>query len=226
MNEHPILFSGDMARAILEGRKTQTRRVLKLPNWSPLGYDWGDVEFDEMGRPMIDCEDSGCLAEIRCPYGDIGDYLWVRETFGIITQPLDGKKTVIYRASHENEFPKEEQGFDGGKWRPSIFMPRWASRINLEVIGVDVQRVQDISKKDAIAEGMMYHDNGVNQWGNPKPAWSWDKKYLNNPDDCLDTAALAFGNLWDNLNAKRGYSWEANPWCWTLEFKRIEEVEK
>ena len=140
----PILFSGEMVRAILDGRKTQTRRVIKPQPSAGVRRSVFVLSGLEDGHGR----------ELRCPYGRPGDTLWVRETFGVITQPLTGEKSAIYKATHKPEFPNEQLGFDGSKWRPSIFMPKWASRITLKVTAVRVERVQEISNDDAHAEGI------------------------------------------------------------------------
>lgn len=184
MNERPILFSGPMVRAILEGRKTQTRRVM---NPQP-------VDQDENGWyvqvPVTDARAPGMVFYERkyfhCPYGQPGDQLWVRETFD------DVHGSVLYRAN-----PEDAEDFPpcGGKrchWKPSIFMPRWASRITLEIVGVRVERVQEITPDDARAEGVEH----------------------------LYAPRNAFANLWDSINAKRGYGWDSNPWVWVVEFRR------
>ena len=170
MKERPVLFSGEMVRAILEGRKTQTRRVIKpQPLW--------------VGDPNVAFKTHSANPKgiINCPYGQPGDRLWVRETFA-------GTKNTgfAYRATDTAY---------GHKWRPSIFMPHWASRINLEVVSVRVERVQDISIEDAYDEGMEWGDQGC--------------------------GVLEFKNLWDSINLKRGYGWDANPWVWVIEFKRL-----
>ena len=212
--DRPILFSGEMVRAILAGHKTQTRRVIKLPTWSTL--DWADFETDDAGKPVIICEETGCLAEMPCPYGQPGDRLWVRETwipdppqddtwdyyaftdgvlynFDNLPNRFKKPKHIIYRASWN--------GIDL-RWRPSIFMPRWASRLTLEVVSVRVERVQEISNPDAQAEGV--------GWWQPVGG---EKDYR-----------LEYSMLWNRINAKRGYSWDSNPWAWVIEFKRCDHA--
>lgn len=210
MTEHPILFTGEMVRAILDGRKTMTRRVVKLAGidfrgcGGDKGTDWNDPSSwgfeDEDGNewalaahPLVD-------HVIPCPHGVPGDTLWVRESFSAWFQCIHwynykgirddlAASNVFYRATHH--YPDDDQ-----KWVPSIFMPRWASRITLEITGVRVERVQEISEADAIAEGMTM----------------------------IGPAALtnrtSFARLWDTINAKRGYGWDVNPWVWVVEFRR------
>jgi len=187
VKERPILFSTEMVRAILEGRKTQTRRVIKPKPWL---IDPHKVEYN-----LWECGDGKETYLIKCPYGKPGDLLWVRETWGLYdTQPKDGpgKALLFYRASDGESYELRYQ-----LWRPSIFMPRWASRITLKIINVRVERLQDISEEDAIKEGATFRKG---EWGE------------------LD----AFNYIWDSINAKRGYSWDSNPWVWVIEFKRVE----
>lgn len=174
MKERPILFSGEMVRAILDGRKTQTRRVVK-----PQLGDLFDYET--------------CSPKPSCPYGAPGDRLWVRETFSLLGGQAE------YRATRR-------MGEPAAPWRPSIFMPRWPSRIDLELTAVRVERVQDISEADAIAEGVKFYD------------------------DPNTSAVKLFIALWDSINAKRRdprsgqilpYSWADNPRVWSLTFRRI-----
>ena len=216
--ERPILFSGSMVRAILDGRKTQTRRVLKDRFWDIQSgpencmngfrrIDGGCAVFE-----IQDTVDSTHEYKIRCPYGVPGDTLWVRECWGTPDadhpQCVDGRKPqqgdhMVYRANPADDYQwgsgLPSQG--GFVWRPSIHMPRWASRITLEVTDVRIERVQEISVDDAIAEGV---------WLDPPDAHGFRSEVQG-----------AFRELWDSINAKRGFGWEANPWVWALAFKRI-----
>lgn len=206
MKERPILFNGEMVRAILDGRKTQTRREVKNPD-----------------RAIEGCDISGLIDQQNvignfCPYGKVGDRLWVRETFSA-NEFMECK----YAASHE----RPPCG-----WTPSIHMPRWASRITLEITNVRVDRLQDISETDAAAEGMIFTDYGLTCFhqgaagdvGNcpapdahhqKRPGWSW--KPTTHQDQCYHTAKYAFGNLWDSIYQ----NWNANPWVWVIEFKVV-----
>jgi len=173
IRERPILFSAPMVRAILDGRKTQTRRVIKPQ--PPAG--------------------SSLRQPVKCPYGRPGDKLWVRETFGYCTK---SGGHYLYKADGE--------GFstchvEGGKWKPSIFMPRVASRITLNVLDIRVERVQDITGADVLSEGV---DNGKS---NPTMGVRWE-----------NMQRMAFSDLWDSINAGRGFSWESNPWIWAVKF--------
>jgi hypothetical protein len=197
MKEHPILFSGPMVKAILEGRKSQTRRVMKN---HPDGV-WGvDICGGEDGKNSVDTgkpwwKVGGINGLPKCPYGQPGDRLWVRETWA---PGMNMPQPAIYRA----DWPGDEKGV---RWKPSIHMPRWASRILLEVTDVRVQRVQEISEEDALAEGTRCHLDIE-----PK-----------NHHDCSWSYKEHFEKLWDSINAKRGYGWDVNPWVWAISFRRI-----
>ncbi len=192
MNEKPILFNDEMVNAILSGRKTQTRRIIKLD------HERGMVNPVVRGRngeiSSITCR----LAPMLCPLGQPGDQLWVREAFaaGLCTE-----STLAYRATHKTEDLEEGWG-ETIKWTPSIHMPRWASRINLLITGVRVERLNDISEQDARAEGVK--------------AWR-------GPAEELVGGKLAFFELWDSIyGQKEGENWQANPWVWVIEFERME----
>jgi len=202
MKEHPILFSGPMVRALLDGCKTQTRRAMKPQPTEFVGGP-GVTLRDGSPAPLVPLDDSvePYGREIVCPYGQPGDRLWVREAHAV-----DGKK-VFFRAGHE-----ESEGAGPRvdiRWRPSIHMPRWASRITLEVTTVRVERLQDISEADAIAEGCTQNHNGY-YWGGPHPVSGLKQ---------LATAKGAYQDLWESINGPD--SWAANPWVWAIEFRRL-----
>lgn len=227
MKEHPILFSASMVRAILDGRKTQTRRIVKLPKWmAGRGGDlnapttWRDPGFGD-GEYLHVSLDDECVERVR-PKWIVGDRLWVKETFQIASNyhvdyrdqkpPFsDGRPTA---EMGDTDYPYWEQCYYAAtelcpelisvdtdcieqKWRPSIFMPRWASRITLEVTGVRVQRLNQISDDDAMAEGAP------------------------GPFDDLFTPRFRFEKLWESINGPD--SWEANPLVWVIEFKRQDQ---
>lgn len=200
MKERPILFSAPMVNAILADRKTMTRRIVKdlVGDDDALQIECGlyhPTVIDRHGEEQPGEEAFGAHTidgrwATKCPHGRPGDKLWVRETFCDDWEVTDG---VRYRA--DGDLPIEM--FDAGcKWGPSIFMPRKHCRITLEVTGVRVERLQDISYTDCLAEG-------IDRAGRHEPAWR-----------------DAFMYLWDSINAKRA-AWESNPWCWAIEFKRI-----
>ncbi|WP_434035114.1 hypothetical protein [Pseudomonas aeruginosa] len=195
MKERPILFNDQMVRAILEGRKTVTRRVMK-PQPTPSksgGHHWPCNVHQSMlhvERELQNGEGCWCgLAEAACPYGKPGDRLWVRETFADIGCRL------TFRADLE----------DGAhcsvtRWTPSLHMPRWASRILLEITAVRVERLQDISEEQARAEGYPA-ERECETGGSGLDAWLW------------------FRSLWGEINGPEAFT--ANPWVWVIEFKRV-----
>ncbi|KYQ82514.1 hypothetical protein AWW72_18075 [Acinetobacter sp. NRRL B-65365] len=231
MKERPILFNTEMVRAILEGRKTQTRRLVKpqptVCDEDRGGHWWPSNAVQSMVHVEKELQDyKGLwrgLIETCNPFGEVGDQLWVRETWyqkGTVgrSYPDDdeyqffGHKQAAYVA--DGEAPNDWTV----KKRPSIHMPRWASRIQLEITNIRIERLKDISEADAIAEGMTFTDYGQNHFGNPNPGWLW--KQSSNHDQCLMTARHAFGNLWESINGKG--SWDENPWVWVVEFNLIQ----
>lgn len=189
--ERPILFSAPMVRAILSNAKTQTRRVVK---------DTGLYAIDAaIHGPETAARELLALAT-RCPYGQPGQKLWVRETWRERVPDQDGR-TLDYRADHTSEDPCDVP------WRPSIHMPRAASRITLEVTGVRVERLRDISEADAIAEGI--ERSGECNW-----------RDYGDPHNDFTSARRSYRSLWDQINGDG--AWAANPWVWVVEFKRVE----
>ena len=213
MKERPIIFSAPMVRAILDGRKTQTRRVVRgqprahlglqpMHGVSPDGVAFGDPAlWRVVGPDYPDCDKD----DRRCPYGQPGDHLWVRETFWQAECQGQGSgNPFLFYDADQDEGPqliKPFPWFDKvGRWgkRPSIHMPRWASRITLEVVSVRVERLHCISQEDANAEGIV-HD------------MEQDRVILQ-----------GFYRAWEAINGKRpGCSWNDNPWIWVVEFKRV-----
>ncbi|CUR95145.1 hypothetical protein [Salmonella enterica] len=246
MKERGMIFNREMVRSIIDGRKTQTRRIMAI-----------QTEHSELGlRRVIDSKngrDNGkyfwsqsgaCGLKMRskmfgCPYGEVGDRIWVRETWSDVN--LDGAPAVAYRADDEvYDLMEDESLLDEGgsfnyqdprvckyqfaawhsdlisgiegNWRPSIHMPRWASRITLDITDVRVERLNGISETDAEAEGI-------------------DMEALFDSQDCYDciadhnmtgrpTAKGAFKYLWESIYGEEG--WKSNPWVWVIEFKRVE----
>ncbi|WP_082423966.1 hypothetical protein [Pseudomonas sp. NBRC 111121] len=220
--ERPILFSGPMVRAILDGRKTVTRRAVKVQPRTK-----GDIGSYGLGQPFIRHPDP-TKRNPECPYGRPGDRLWVREAWAQINvAQAPGESWVVYReCDNRTDY--------GGPWKPSIHMRRRDSRILLEVTDVRIELLQDISDDQAKAEGMVYTDFGMQERlgkvsldggktfhpMKPQQAPGWHAGDATHPDQCLDRARWAFANLWEKINGE--YSWEANPWVWVVEFKRIE----
>lgn len=203
MTERPILFSGAMVRAILAGGKTQTRRVVK-GDWThthpacPGGICGVYVNSDDPAMRLF----TGTY--LPCPYGAPGDRLWVRETWkpwpNTAGPELRGPDDMgaIYAATWDKS--------GGHGWKPSIHMPRWASRITLEVTGVRVERVQDISEADCCAEL-----GAPREWPGPGP-----EPYKRN-------LRGSFAERWNLINGKReGCAWPDNPWVWVVEFRRVQ----
>ena len=177
MKERPILFNAPMVRAILANTKTQTRRVVKAR----------DLEWMDVHQGLREPDNAE-----RCPYGQPGDRLWVRETFGHFERNENFAPgcEVFYRADGESLAMEP--------WRPSIHMPRHASRITLEIARVRVERLRDCNEVDAIAEGAPWAACGAPQEGSHK---------------------AGFAQLWEQINGHG--SWEANPWVWVIEFRRL-----
>ncbi len=206
--ERPILFSGDMVNAILAGKKTMTRRVVK-PQPTRVSYPGGTFAdgssgfVNENGRSII------------CPYGKPGDILWVKETWancqpilntpgrngeigdGFAAYRADGYDTIQELKDHFRLNYGYEIVVNGDCWRPSIFMPRWASRISLTVTEVRVERLQDITEEDALRNG----------------GWDYRKcPYHKAPEK----------SFWDSIYGKVDYSWQSNPWVWVVGFEKME----
>lgn len=192
MIERPILFSGPMVCAILGNRKTQTRRVVKPRETLCIGHD-----------------------KLRiCSYGNVGDALWVRETWccqmdnGMFVYDDKGTHLCHYAADGVEVIADDgdggqkyrKDGTEASPWRPSIYMPRWASRITLEITAIRVERLNSITEEDALAEGFT--------------AWT-------HRTEGQITARCGFMELWEKINGKR-HPWESNPFVWVIEFQRIE----
>lgn len=214
MKEHPILFSAPMVRALLAGTKTQTRRVAK-PQPDYICQDGTPARSTDTAKVR-----RGQMMTFSCPYGQPGDRLWVREAWSAHKDedhlpPRDCSRDIrFYEVEHGRQ-----RGLNPriGKLRPSMFMPRWHSRITLEVTGVRVERLQDISEADAIAEGCI--TAGSIQ------VLSERRNHLSSPDvagidgKVYQDAAHAYSALWESINGPG--SWDANPWVWVVEFKRV-----
>lgn len=193
VKEKPILFSGPMVKAILEDRKTQTRRVIKrMCLTGPGFYDYVDGS---------------------CSYGKPGDRLWVRETWRTEERESDLVDGIRFQADDHFQIIEDTQQASENwvvannnrtelVWRPSIFLPRWASRITLEITDIRVQRVQEISVDDIVAEGVQIVSGKVYSGG-------------------LGVYVQEWRDGWNSINAKRGYSWESNPWVWAISFVKL-----
>lgn len=252
MKERPILMSAPMVRAILDGRKTQTRRLVKPQPMAVRHTDQG---------PVLMCHPPLQSFAMRCPYGQPGDRLWVKENFHLgafVKEPhaqgaaiayAEGKKTC-FRHMTDAEMQRCRLKPDPRPWAesktiPCLLMPRWASRITLEITGIRAERLQDISESDAWAEGIGRVGHPLEALFNvifnfPKMnigalALSMPKDFAYGDDPKFPsdreritwvTARGVYAALWDSLNAEKGpgehgYSWQGNPWVWVIEFQRI-----
>ena len=213
MADHPILFNGEMVRAILDGNKTQTRRVIKPQPWEVMPARAGEPDWpykwvpDDPKKPHY-----GNGERMKCPYGVPGDLLWVRETFQPLLAEgieLDEYEKYDYETGKGYNINYVADGkivewIDGDdeiseRCKPSIHMRKWACRLWLKVKSVRVERVQEISENDAILEGV--------KGGGVHP----------------DFWTGAFRGLWDSINKVSGFGWDANPWVWVVEFERYDK---
>lgn len=225
MKERPILFSAPMVLALLDGSKTQTRRVVKpqfaadaVPAEMGATNEQGHQISGHSGMWWCDAEGNHEKA-IRCPYGQPGDRLWVRETFRGCRAyevqgypPKDwGNKPIWFEADGTPPGRPEQWAL---RSRPSIHMPRWASRITLEVTAVRVERLQDISEADAIAEGVAELPGQAAERG----CW-WTADVAAGAALHGRTPCTAYRLLWEQINGPG--SWDANPWVWVVEFRRL-----
>lgn len=214
--ERPILFSTPMVNAINENRKIQTRRKIKFPcNWTPEKVDdWLAI--------------ADFYPKFKCPYGNIGDILWVRETFTVLEpEHCEGMSDrFYYKAGHHetNEDWRLEAIRDGYpyKWKPCLFMPREACRLLLKINNIRVERLQDISEEDAIREGITKF--GPNHWLIYDKTWDISKVAIENGADPITNSPLkSFQSLWTSINGME--SWNLNPWVWVIEFEKIKQSE-
>lgn len=238
MTDRPILFSAPMVRALLDGRKTQTRRIVN-PQPDPFVQHTPDVHPTTRTAPYLDAycgekktpanprgmgvdwhwwtaDNRPSVRVARCPYGKPGDRLWVRETWAALGNedghPINAAGQLCSERDAERFYRSDAEGWEygmekmpggrhfDGRWTPSIHMPRWASRITLEVTGVRVERLQEISEADANAEGAEILI-----------------EYM--PKKIGFTHRQAYGGLWESINGPG--SWDANPWVWVIEFRRV-----
>lgn len=213
MKERPILFNGPMVRAILDGSKTQTRRIVKVSHGTPTKF----LGHDDTGALLFD-------SKYRCPFGETGDRLWVREAWRSTSDldahsgarmaelcldagyrspwaPIQYEADTTRRNWEHTTTPPHDREPAAGRYRHARFMPRWASRITLEVTAVRVERLQSISDADAESEGIDF------------------LRYVPDADETLTPSQL-FMCLWDSV-APKGTDWAANPWVWVIEFQRV-----
>ncbi|MHB7569227.1 ASCH domain-containing protein [Citrobacter braakii] len=208
MTERGMIFNAEMVNAILSGRKVQTRRPIK----------WKQTRFTEIGEredgskwPWSEDTENVCDYWHPCPFGAVGDRIWVRETWA--EAGASAPDLTLYRANYPEHVPPQYENVPTVTsicWTPSIFMPRWASRILLEITDVRVDRLNGISEADARAEGMP-------SAGELLP--DYPDTYLTPVGD-FATAKVAFQRLWESIYGKE--NWQADPWVWVIGFKRIE----
>ncbi|HBS5459341.1 TPA: hypothetical protein MAJ58_004475 [Klebsiella pneumoniae] len=228
MKERGMIFNAEMVRAILDGRKTQTRRIMKLqpkPSKSRPGDFWFSSKKLESMVHVSDLAPGNSpiadyhlfIQEHCCPFGAVGDRIWVREAFRVHSRATD-VATLVYKASERNSWTEQTHRVPVAvcnkpatpeKWTPSLHMPRWASRILLEITDVRVERLNAISEEDARAEGII--DGGCLNCGEPEPCGC-----ANPEPDATD----AFAYLWQSIYGQE--NWNANPWVWVISFKRVE----
>lgn len=209
MSEKPIIFSSEMIKAVLDGRKTQTRRVIKpKPVWDLVWWYKGETYLtdEDMQSHLFHNVYGGKGSPYGAVYADgTKDRLWVRETFTYITMaenetydlrtPNGCPVKMLYKATTDYEIP--------ANWTPSIYMPRWASRLTLELADIRTERLLDASLADLIAEGCPAEHLPENCNGMSHAAYGW------------------FESLWDSINARRGHGWGTNPWVWVIEFEVV-----
>ncbi len=210
-----MIFNAEMVRALLDGRKTQTRRPIK----------WKQTRFTEIGEredgskwPWSEDAEHACDFWHPCPFGAVGDRIWVREAFRVHSRATD-VATLVYKASERNSWTEQTRRVPVAvcnkpatpeKWTPSLHMPRWASRILLEITDVRVERLNAINEHDAQAEGVAKLRGGF--WKHYQPGWTQHQL----------SARGSFVTLWKSIYGDE--SWNSNPWVWVIKFKRIEEL--
>ncbi len=196
MKERPILFSTPMVQAILAGKKTQTRRTKGFEKVNDRPDDWAKPAFDPSTKQWVFTTEHRIPDQVRIkyPFGEVGDVIWVRESFANVNSKFDKMEPLfIYKADGISE------NFTGKvKWKPSIHMPKSACRLKLEITGRRIERLQDIKLNDLEAEGIV-------------------------PDECCSVteAEKLFKTLWQTINGTE--SWDSNPFVWVIEFKRADK---
>lgn len=240
MTERPIPFNTPMVQALLDGRKTQTRRLNGLdqineaPNdWAVMAHNSESPYWNFVHRTKTAIHGGG-IVSIKCPYGTPGDRLWVRETFALWREGFDRRGHVIYRADMKDKDGEDFSRPDlmgSSKWYPSIHMKRGYSRLTLEISEIRVQRLQEISEEDAKAEGITRRDPLPDDYGRNLPCSHCGQRKSQH----VGTVRVCFGShgeifnsgtfkggfywLWESINGPG--SWAANPWVWCVSFKKV-----
>jgi len=209
MKEHPILMTTDMVKAILDNLKSMTRRTYGLEKVNKNPDEWEYKGIEDLAPRNIHLfkhMPTDSFLNIKCPYGQVGDILWCKETW----YPNPATCTPIYKADYPLEEKPQVWSADA-KWRPSIFMPRWASRIDSEITDIRVEKLQDITEEDAVKEGCIAHHIHI-----------VEGILVNSSIGRMDyiTARENYKNLWNSINGQK-YPWSSNPWVWPIEFRRI-----
>lgn len=246
MRERGMIFNDEMVRAVLEGRKTQTRRIIQSPaknmqasgqkviDYREPGDKWyGEHVFSMRNQSGTWCDYTKDQFLAKCPFGAVGDRLWVRETW-MPDAPRDGTwadvefygckgspLSMIPERFRKPEHCIHRASWDGSEmvgWTPSIHMPRWASRITLEITGVRVERLNSINYRDAVREGLVQEEYNWHSSEYPLDDIAFrtsreSKRRYSSPQEC-------FKDLWQSIYGEE--SWQANPWVWVIEFKRVE----
>lgn len=200
--ERPILFKPEMVKAILMAHKTVTRRILKPQ--LPIGVKWWEVYNGELNYRIVDHK--LVFTHCKCPFGKVGDFLWVRERFTTLP-PIPGKACFMYAADYHHYHNAK------GLWKPSIHMPKIACRLKLEITNIKIERLNDISEESAISEGVQY-DYTVEDG---RSYVNYSIKHPSGFSICnLETAKESYRTLWESINGNG--SWDLNPFVWVIEF--------
>ncbi|EMG4964356.1 hypothetical protein V4423_003833, partial [Klebsiella pneumoniae] len=217
--ERGMIFNGEMVRALLDGRKTQTRRIVKGTDSAVKFCKEWNINGEEVFVVLGEKDHTGMnpvLGAISCPFGAVGNRIWVREAFRVHSRATD-VATLVYKASERNSWTEQTHRVPVAvcnkpatpeKWTPSLHMPRWASRILLEITDVRVERLNAINEHDAQAEGVAKLRGGF--WKHYQPGWTQHQL----------SARGSFVTLWKSIYGDE--SWNSNPWVWVIKFKRIE----
>lgn len=207
MKERPILFTTEMIQAILDGRKTQTRREFKLKHCNKK-MTWANEPYSIVNDVDFKSQITGEIFIPKNAYGLVGDILWVKETWSI--NPFydkDNKAKYLYAAT--------DKPFENHKWKPSLYMPREACRLRLKIKSIRVERLMDISEQDAIAEGVRQRFGGFINYANPSNLLTETYPFLSRK---YSAAQMSYLSLWEKINGEN--SFEENPWVWVIEFER------
>ena len=221
MKERPILFNAEMVRALLDGRRTQTRRPIKPQPEFESGFDYPHEHELAIYWKKEDSYNS--IGELKadmlkhCPFGQVGDRLWVKETFLLDDNGVPSHMGIQYFPVYKADYA--DGNYWEAKWRPSIHMPRWASRITLDVVAVRVERVQEISEGDVDAEGLYCPYERVVTHSEDYSAPCYVEGPCHNYDRfCEKSMQENYKELWNSIYGKT-FPWESNPWVWVVEFK-------